>query len=134
MEWRPANDGDLDLLAEWNEQLIVDEGHRNPMTAPELYQRMANWLAGEYEATIFSKDGAPVAYGLYRENEAEIYLRQFFVRRDLMKTKGTLFGRSFWARGYCVGAVGLDADRIRADIRDRRRLGNQNEQGELDLG
>ena len=24
------------------------------------------------------------------------------IHRELLKTKGTLFGRSFWARGYCV--------------------------------
>ena len=28
--------------------------------------------------------------------------------RDISKFKGTLFGRSFWARGYCVSTVGLD--------------------------
>ena len=31
MEYRFATDSDLDLLAEWNHQLIRDEGHRNPM-------------------------------------------------------------------------------------------------------
>lgn len=30
------------------------------------------------------------------------------INRELLKTKGTLFGRSFWARGYCVSTVGLD--------------------------
>ena len=30
------------------------------------------------------------------------------VQRELPHTKGTLFGRSFWARGYCVSTVGLD--------------------------
>jgi putative transposase len=38
--------------------------------------------------------------------------------RDLIKTKGTLFGRKFWARGYCVSTVGLDEGRIRAYIRE----------------
>lgn len=30
------------------------------------------------------------------------------IQRELMKTLGTLFGRSFWPRGYCVSTVGLD--------------------------
>ena len=29
------------------------------------------------------------------------------IHPQLMKTKGTMFGRSFWARGYCVSTVGL---------------------------
>ena len=28
------------------------------------------------------------------------------VHRELLKTKGTLFGRAFWSRGYCVSTVG----------------------------
>ncbi|MAE64201.1 MAG: IS200/IS605 family transposase, partial [Phycisphaeraceae bacterium] len=24
------------------------------------------------------------------------------IHRELLRTQGTLFGRSFWARGYCV--------------------------------
>ena len=30
------------------------------------------------------------------------------IHRELLHTKGTLFGRSFWARGYCLSTVGLD--------------------------
>ena len=30
------------------------------------------------------------------------------IHRELLGTKGTLFGRSFWARGYCVSTVGHD--------------------------
>jgi hypothetical protein len=47
---RLADDQDIDLLAEWNHQLIRDEGHRNSMTVPELKQRMEGWLTGEYKA------------------------------------------------------------------------------------
>ena len=81
MNWRAATDEDLDLLAEWNKQLIQDEGHRNSMSVPELRRRMDAWLAGEYSAVLFSHDnGEPLAYGLYREGNDEIYLRHFFVR------------------------------------------------------
>lgn len=82
MEYRFATEADLDLLAEWNHQLIRDEGHRNRMTVPELRERMRGWLAAEYRAIVFLSDGQPMAYGLFRESPEEVYLRQFFVRRD----------------------------------------------------
>jgi GNAT superfamily N-acetyltransferase len=82
MDYRFATDNDLDLLAEWNHQLIRDEGHRNPMTVPELRERMRGWLGGEYKAVLFGPAADPLAYALYRESAAEIYLRQLFVRRD----------------------------------------------------
>jgi predicted acetyltransferase len=81
MEYRIATDGDLDLLAEWNHQLIRDEGHRNPMTVPELRERMGGWLKGEYKAVVFSLELKSVAYALYKESESEVYLRQLFVAR-----------------------------------------------------
>ncbi|MGH8017061.1 MAG: GNAT family N-acetyltransferase [Opitutaceae bacterium] len=78
-----ATDTDLPLLAEWNHQLIRDEGHRNPMTVEELVARMRNWLRGDYEAVLFSDgENVPVAYALYRNEGDSIHLRQFFVRRD----------------------------------------------------
>ena len=30
------------------------------------------------------------------------------IHRELLRARGTLFGRSFWSRGYCVSTVGLD--------------------------
>lgn len=82
LDFRPATEGDLDLLAEWNRQLIQDEGHRNRMTLPELRERMKGWLAREYRGVIFEAETEPVAYALYREDDHEIYLRQFFVARQ----------------------------------------------------
>ena len=55
------------------------------------------------------------------------------VHRELMKTKGTLFGRKFWARGYCVSTVGLDEARIREYIREQETLDKQLDQMEMDL-
>ncbi len=57
--WREASEADVDLVAEWNHQLIRDEGHRNPMTVEALADRMRNWLRGEYRAVVFS-DREPV--------------------------------------------------------------------------
>lgn len=85
MNFRPANTNDCALLAELNHQLIRDEGHRNPMTVPELEQRMRAWLETEYTAILFEKDGEVTAYALYREEPEEIYLRQLFVARHLRR-------------------------------------------------
>ena len=82
MEYHIANETDLDILAQWNHQLIRDEGHRNPMTISQLRARMRQWLSGDYTAVIFDKDGEPVAYALFRESEDQIYLRQLFVKRE----------------------------------------------------
>ncbi|HEY5913795.1 MAG TPA: GNAT family N-acetyltransferase, partial [Verrucomicrobiae bacterium] len=79
--FRPATLDDCTLLAELNHQLIRDEGHRNPMTVPQLEQRMQGFIEGEYRAIIFEEYGEVVAYALYREGADEIYLRQLFVVR-----------------------------------------------------
>jgi GNAT superfamily N-acetyltransferase len=79
--WRYASDADLALIAEWNHQLIRDEGHRNSMTIEQLAERMKKWLQGEYQAVVFSDD-EPVGYALFKKEDSLIHLRQFFVRRD----------------------------------------------------
>ena len=82
MKARSAQLHDCVLLAELNHQLIRDEGHRNKMSVVELEQRMKDWLSAEYKAQIFEVSGEIVAYALYREQAAEIYLRQLFVMRN----------------------------------------------------
>ena len=82
MLYRLASLDDTTVLGELNHQLIQDEGHRNPMTVPELVTRMRFWLETEYRAYIFEDEFAIVAYALYREDREHIYLRQFFVQRD----------------------------------------------------
>ena len=78
--YRIATQSDVPLLAELNHQLIHDEGHRNPMTVPQLAERMRDWLAGEYTAILFEENEV-VAYALYRDSDDSIYLRQLFVHR-----------------------------------------------------
>ena len=51
------------------------------------------------------------------------------IHRELEKTRGTLFGRSFWSRGYCVSTVGLDEAAIRKYVRDQEK--NDKDQGKL---
>ncbi|MBW2142374.1 MAG: GNAT family N-acetyltransferase, partial [Deltaproteobacteria bacterium] len=82
MIYRQAKIEDSRTLAELNHQLIRDEGHWNPMTVPELENRMRDWLADVYRAIIFQGDEDILAYALYREDDTLIYLRQFFVIRN----------------------------------------------------
>ncbi len=53
------------------------------------------------------------------------------IHRDLSKVKGTLFGRSFWACGYCVSTVGIDELAIRQYIQDQEQHQQNLEQDEL---
>ena len=55
------------------------------------------------------------------------------IHRTLLKTKGTLFGRSFWARGYCVSTVGLGEATIRKCIQEQEKHQRDQDQGELDF-
>ena len=55
------------------------------------------------------------------------------IHRSILKTKGTLLGRSFWSRGYCVSTVGLDEKEIRLYIRHQEKLQKEQEQAELDF-
>ena len=79
---RLASFDDAKVLGELNHQLIQDEGLRNPMTVPELVNRMRHWLETDYRAYIFADDFEIVAYALYREDKDHLYLRQFFVKRQ----------------------------------------------------
>ena len=53
------------------------------------------------------------------------------IHRELLKQKGTLFGRSFWSRGYCVSTVGLDERTIQEYIQNQERYERDQDQGEL---
>ena len=55
------------------------------------------------------------------------------IHRNVLKTRGTLFGRSFWSRGYCVSTVGWDEKGIRKYIRDQEKLQMDQEQLGLEL-
>jgi putative transposase len=55
------------------------------------------------------------------------------IHRELLKTQGTLFGRAFWARGYCVSTVGLNESAIRDYIREQEEQQKNGDQGELEF-
>ena len=54
------------------------------------------------------------------------------IHRQLLKKKGTLYGRSFWARGYCVSIVGFDERQIKQYTKQKEQLQKELEQLELD--
>jgi len=54
------------------------------------------------------------------------------IHRELMRSRGTLFGRSFWSRGYCVSTVGLDEAMIRKYIQEQEKDERDQERGLFD--
>ncbi len=97
LEYRFATQEDVLLLAEMNQQLIRDEGHRNEMTLPQLQERMSRWLRGKYTAVVFSKGPETVGYALYRKDPEWIYLRQLFVKPE-MRCKGIASETISWLK------------------------------------
>jgi GNAT superfamily N-acetyltransferase len=82
MRYRVASAEDCPTLTALNAQLRQDEGHRNSMTIAQLEDRMRGWLrSGEYQALLWEDHNEVVAYALFRETAAKVYLRQFFVVR-----------------------------------------------------
>ena len=55
------------------------------------------------------------------------------INRDLGKVKGSLYGRAFWSRGYCVSTVGLDEATIRQYIEEQEKHERDEERGLFDL-
>ena len=49
------------------------------------------------------------------------------IHRELLRTQGTLFGRAFWSRGYCVSTVGLDEEKIRRCVKWQAAKDQQDE-------
>jgi ribosomal protein S18 acetylase RimI-like enzyme len=85
MNFRFCTAADAEWLAPLNAQLIRDEGDRNAMSVSELANRMARWLAGEYEAVAFEDRGVVVGYALFRREPDHIYLRQIFVSSEFRR-------------------------------------------------
>jgi ribosomal protein S18 acetylase RimI-like enzyme len=81
MEIIPATLTHLSQLAELNKRLIEDEGHPNPMTVPQLAERMSGWLQGEYRAYLLLLEDQIAAYCLYRDDGKTYYLRHLYVDR-----------------------------------------------------
>ncbi len=99
-------------LARMNYDLIQDSGHWNPMKVPELSRRMRKWMKkGDYQACLFEAEGKPVGYCVYRKEREFIYIRQFFIARELRR-RG--FGRK--AFGMTRKLYWKGRPRLRMDV------------------
>lgn len=84
---RLATLDDVAILAEMNQQLIIDEGNFNTMSSEELEQRMVKWLSAGREGVIVERNDDVIGYMLFWRVEDEfypykdsIYIRQFFIQ------------------------------------------------------
>ena len=111
LKFRFAAESDVPWLAKMNQELILDEGHRNKMTLPELEQRMSDFLQKEYKAVIASIGQTDIGYALYKQDPEWLYLRQIFIIKKIRR-KG--FGRKFieWLKNN----PWKDCKRIRTDV------------------
>jgi GNAT superfamily N-acetyltransferase len=111
MNYRFAAASDAALLAGMNHQLIRDEGHRNTMTVAELEDRMRRWLEGEYRVVVFEENRRPAGYALFHNDAEFVYLRQFFVCREVRRQG---IGRA--AMQWLLANVWNGAARVRLDV------------------
>ena len=51
------------------------------------------------------------------------------INRDIGGVYGTMYGRAFWSRGYCVSTVGLDEIQIRKYIQNQEQNERDEERG-----
>lgn len=86
---RPHVRGDFPLLARMNRELADDEGHRNPMTIPEMEERFRRFVDEEgWSVDLFQLDDEIVGYSTHRREPdpsnprgQRIFLRQFYIVR-----------------------------------------------------
>jgi len=86
---RAACPDDLRDLARMNKQLIEDEGSENLMDLAALQDRMREWMHSDWRIDLLVASGTVVGYAVYRfrphpymEDVREVYLRQYFIRRE----------------------------------------------------
>lgn len=84
---READRSETGLLAAMNARLIRAEGADNPMSEPELAERIAGYLDAGYNALIFIVDGKPAGYALYRIEASGVFLHHFFVEQRLRRRR-----------------------------------------------
>ena len=83
---RKADAQDLDLLAEMNERLVVDQGSQ-PWSIARFRDRFGEWLqTGEWSIHIFLQAGAAVGYAAhqtqpdhYEPDQQVVFLRHFYI-------------------------------------------------------
>lgn len=87
IQLRSATLDDVAILAEMNQQLIIDEGGMNSMSLDELHDRMTTWLSSDRNAVIVEYRDNIIGYLLYWRADDEFYpyqdsfyIRQFFIQ------------------------------------------------------
>ncbi len=112
LAYRAALADDLPLLAAMNRQLILDEGHSNPMPESELEARMRDWLGRhEYEVTMADFGDSCIGYALWQRQEFCLYVRHFFIAAEYRRQG---FGRE--AMRWMREKLWHDKARIRLDV------------------
>jgi putative transposase len=53
------------------------------------------------------------------------------IHREYAKARGSLLGRSFWSRGYCVSTVGFNEETVRQYIQEQEDREKREDQGGL---
>ncbi|SFS75143.1 Acetyltransferase (GNAT) domain-containing protein [Paenibacillus sp. BC26] len=86
---------DLELLANWNKQLIEDEKHDNRMNIEQLKARMKQFIETDYRAYKFVARDEGRGYALVNHSRSPLYLRQFFICR---KDRRNGYGRLAFAK------------------------------------
>lgn len=83
---RHATLDDVAILADMNQQLIIDESSPNPMNLEELKSRMVKWLSSDRDAIIVERGDDIIGYMMFWRMDDEfypykdsIYIRQFFI-------------------------------------------------------
>ena len=127
IELRRATPGDVRALAGMNRQLIEDEGSHNPMSLRDLEARMMGWITEGWDILLILREGETAGYCLYREipdeyfpDRIEIYIRQFFVKRE---HRGLGIGRSAFEkimRERLPAGVRVSVDALETNPRGQR--------------
>jgi RimJ/RimL family protein N-acetyltransferase len=101
-----------------NKQLIEDEKSSNPMGIRELEECMREFLESNWVIDLIMKEAKIIGYTLYKyqedllnRNEKQVYVRQYFIRRENRKM------------GYGIAGIELlkktrfkDVKRIEIDV------------------
>lgn len=95
MKIRICTDDDLDLLAVLNKQLIEDEQHDNMMNVEQLRERMKGFIHTNYTAYLFEENAKTMGYALVDHTRKPLYLRQFFICRDVRRKD---YGRTAFSK------------------------------------
>jgi 8-oxo-dGTP pyrophosphatase MutT (NUDIX family) len=81
----PAGEESLPLLAEFNRQLLKDQGLRREVTVAELENRLRELIAGDFQAVLFYWKNDPVGYCLYRLHPRYAHIRHIHLQPDIRR-------------------------------------------------